>query len=294
MINKIALVIILLVVFSCDLPLFNINGEKVSVDPNTHIYTFKDNGKPVTGMVIFYEVDSKTGKEYKKRWREIKDGKRINKGFEYYPSGSVESTYSFDKDGLLSGTTFNYFENGSLSFTAECIKNVRQGITKVYDEKGIQTKELIFDNDKVLKEYDFDNNGNKIIPSIEKLELLDVKSGFYESINMNVNQRLYLPIVILKFKNISNDPLTEYIEIEGLFIDNSKSEEFSNTSTYFQGTTGPLQPGLSRQCLLKSSVGYTSPFGTYNSDISCKILINKQLFRTIKIGAEILESNRMQ
>ena len=63
---------------------------------------------------------------------------------------------------------------------------------------------------------------------IDKLELVECKTGFYA--NYDNNRGIISscqPIVIMKFKNISNEPLNEGIEIEGVFIDKKKGEELS-------------------------------------------------------------------
>ena len=102
-------------------------------------------------------------------------------------------------------------------------------------------------------------------------------------------------MVILKWKNKTTTPISEKIEIEGVFIDNSKKEEMDIASDYFQGySDSPLQPNLSRQCALQSSVGYLSPAGIYRANISCQILVNGSLFKTIKIANNLLTSNRIQ
>ena len=125
--------------------------------------------------------------------------------------------------------------------------------------------------------------------------MVEYKTGFYEHRNYNYGQILYQPMVIMKWKNISNEPVTERIEIEGVFIDNKKEEEWSKGSDYFQSSSGtPLQVGLSRQSSLQSSVGWTSYNAISGSDVSCQIFINKQLYRTVKINNVHLTSNRIQ
>jgi len=48
---------------SCNLLNSEIDGEKVNVDDSTKIYTYKDDGKKVTGTVTFYELNPLTSKK---------------------------------------------------------------------------------------------------------------------------------------------------------------------------------------------------------------------------------------
>ena len=188
-----------------------------------------------------------------------------------------------------------YYESGKINETREFINDKENGIDKFYLENGIQAKETIFENGIKTKEYEFDESGNKIIPAIDKLELSAYETGFYEYKDFNSYELLYQPIVIMKWKNISNESIKEQIEIEAIFINNTKKEELGKTSSYFQGySDAPLQIGLSRQSYLKCDVGFTHAYGIYNADISCQIIINKILYKTVKIKNDILTSNRIQ
>ena len=279
----------------CNLLNSEIDGEKINVNDSTKVYTFKDDGKTVTGTVVFYELDPKTGKNYKKSVRELKDGKRINKRYDYYPSGSILSEYPYGDNGLTNGTVKIFHKNGKLGLISEYKNNKQNGVTKGYKDSGIQSKETIYEDGVKVKEYDFDESGEKIIPAIEKLELVEFKTGFYEYIDYNHNQILYQPMVIMKWKNKFDQAITQTIELEGVFIDNKKGEELSKASDYFQGySDSPLQAGIARQSSLQSSVGYTNASGIYGADISCQILVNKQLFKTVNINNDFLTSNRIQ
>lgn len=279
---------------SCNLLNSDIDGEKVNVDDNTKIYTFKENGEVVTGKVAFYELDPKTGKKYKGSERIVKQGKRVGTGIDYFPDGSVANEFPYS-DGLINGTTKEYYDNGQLYAVTEYKDNKENGTRKEYKDNGIQLKEIVFESGTKIREYDFDKSGKKIIPAIERLDLVEYETGFYEYVNYNSNQVLYQPLVIMKWKNKSDQPIEEITQMEGIFINNSKNEEMDKAMDFFQGYSDPpLQPNLSRQCALQSSVGYTSAYGIYNADISCQIIINKQLFKTVKIKNEFLTTNRIQ
>jgi len=280
---------------SCSFFNTEIDGQKVNVDDITKIYTSKENNKKVTGTVAFYEFDSLTSKKYKQRVREVKDGKRIKKGFDYYPNGNVNVEYLYDKNGQITGSVKIYYPEGQIYSTEEYENGKQNGITKVYNEDGTQSNEIVYSNGIKIKEYDFDKNGNKIIPVTERLEMITYKTGYYEYIDYNSNQVLYQPIVIMKWKNKSDQPLTEIIEFDGIFIDNYKQEEMAQEHHYFQGFSDPpLQPNLTRQCALKSSVGYTNPAGIVRTNISCQIMVNKKLYKTVKIKNTLLNSNRIR
>lgn len=279
---------------SCNFLNSKIDGEKVNVDDSTKIYTYIDGGKKVTGTVIFHETSSLTSKKFKQAVREVKEGKRVKKGYDYFESGNVNAEYPYDKNGFITGTVKFYFPNGKVASTTEFKENKENGVQKEYREDGTQRKETVFKEGIKTKEYDFDESGKKIIPAIERLELVAIKTGFYEYIDNNSNQLLYLPMVIMKWKNKSDQQITESIEIDGVFINNSNMEEMAKTTEYFQGySDSPLQPNLSRQCFLQSSVGYPNASSIYGINISCQIIVNKQLFKIVKIKNVFLSTNRI-
>jgi len=94
----------------------------------------------------------------------------------------------------------------------------------------------------------------------------------------------FVPIVIIKFKNASNKPITESINIKGVFIDNEKGEVlYEDNSGYLSATS--LQPGLTNKVRLIDNVGVNP---SLDADISCQIYINDQLYKTVKIGKDFL------
>ena len=98
----------------------------------------------------------------------------------------------------------------------------------------------------------------------------------------------------MKFKNISDTPIdnSERVKITATFI--NKDEEWSTNNTYLIGySDSSLSPGISRQCYIRSSVGYTSYYSINQADISCQLSINDKPFKTIKIANEFRSSNRI-
>lgn len=283
--------LITLFLISCDPTNKSIDGKDVIIDPTTELYTFKESGEIVTGTVLFYNTDNK-GNKYIERKRVVKDGKKIDKGFNFYPNGNIMGEFYY-KNGKADSIARYFHINGTIGLIETYNNGVKDGVSKEYRENGTQLKETVFKNGEEISSYDFDESGDKIIPAIEKLELLKMKTGFYEYRDLNSYQVLYQPMVIMKWKNISDKPLEEKIEIEGVFI--SEGEEWSKGSDYFQGYSDtPLQPGLARQCAIQSSVGYTSYFSISKANVKCQIFINQKLYKTVNIKNEYLSSNRIQ
>jgi len=120
------------------------------------------------------------------------------------------------------------------------------------------------------------------------LEEVECKTGFYIS-------DLCTPIVIIKWKNASSEPISGSIEVKGIFIDNKKGEELYTDTNFFRYSMDPpLQSGLSKQFSLKSGIGYTSVAILADADISCQIYVENELYKTIKIKNEELDSDRIQ
>ena len=96
----------------------------------------------------------------------------------------------------------------------------------------------------------------------------------------------------MKIKNISDKPLNGRIEITAVFI--SDDEEWSNETVYFQSSLDtPLQPNVSRQKSVQSSVGWMSFLGVGQKDVVCKMMINGEAFQTFKIANKLVNSNRI-
>ena len=80
--KAIAVIIVLAIIgTSCNPFNTKIDGDKVVFNDSTITYTYKEDGKKVTGIIEFYELDPITSKKYKKAINEVKDGKRANKGY---------------------------------------------------------------------------------------------------------------------------------------------------------------------------------------------------------------------
>lgn len=196
------------------------------------------------------------------------------------------------KDGKLNGEYEGYDDKGRL-FLCTLVDGTVDGLYKLYNSDGIQIKEVQYAQGKKIKSYDFDANGEKIIPAEDCLELVGYKTGYYESVNYNRNQVLYQPMVIFKFKNITDKPLDKEVKLTCVFI--KDNEEWSEDFTYFQDkySDTPLSPNMSRQCYMRSSVGWTNSWSIGSSDVTCEIQMNGKPYKTLKIANQLLTSNMM-
>ncbi|MCB4792156.1 MAG: hypothetical protein LHV68_09740 [Elusimicrobia bacterium] len=282
--KKISFLIIvsLLSFFACNR---NINPEKIHSDEKTSTYTYKDSGKLVTGTVLYYETDKETRKRYKDEVVAIKNGLRVSV-CKYFPNGKVSNEWSF-KDGLVDGVAKAYWEDGKLSALTEWKNDELNGVSKSYRQNGEQEKEEVFANGELIQEYLFDENGNKIIPPIEKIELVAIATGFYPY----YGQLPYTPIVIMKFKNIDKIPFTEKIKFTATFISNG--EELGNDVEYFGGAA-PLQPGIMKQISLQCNRGYNNHAVVLEANVECLIYADNKKYKSIKIETKVLNSSLIQ
>ena len=284
--------------------------DEVNVDTLTNLVTFKKNDKKVTGSVVKKVWNDFVEEEVLEIYKVV-DGNIQNVTRNYFNGNLYQrfshggrKIYLYQKSGELwqkcyltkdfqDSVWYIYDRNGALLKKRFVDFENKQQICITY-ENNLPVEETTFDEKGYeIKTYDFDKNGEKIIPDVEKLELLKYQTGFYRQVNYNREEVLYSPIVIMQWKNISDKPLTKSIELKCVFI--SGTEEWSTNDTYLQTSYGaPLQSGLSRQVHLISSVGYTSPYGISRANVKCQIYINNQLYKTIRIQNKQLSSNRLQ
>jgi len=100
-------------------------------------------------------------------------------------------------------------------------------------------------------------------------------------------------MVIMRFRNTTNEPITENIRIRGVFINNNTGEEFASSFSHFDNPMlTPLSPGMVRQASLESQRGFTHGLPR-NVNISCRIYINERFFKEVEIYRRILSSDRI-
>lgn len=288
-----------------------LKSEDIMQD-SSNFYVFKSNQKKATGILktqiqesyhddeITREMIIKQGRasvimDYDRNHAligmcDLKDGIFEGEYKMFYPNGKIKTKF-YMKDGKPSGLLQSYDENGQLDAEKNYKDGLLHGIAKFYRNE-MQVEEIVYENGNEVKSYKFDNRGNKIIPITEYLEVVEYKTGYYEYVDYNHGKMLYQPIVILKIKNVSNKPLKESIKITAVFV--ADDEEWSNESVYFQSSfDAPLQPNISRQTSVKSSVGWTSLFGVGKKNVVCKMMINGNTFQTFKIVNKPVTSNRL-
>ena len=128
-------------------------------------------------------------------------------------------------------------------------------------------------------------------PPVEGLELTDSRTGFLEYRNINNNELLYQPAVLLKLKNIRKEEFPENVRFLATFISNG--EEWATATANFRGPADtPLQPGIVRQLRLQCSVGYKSYLSVPKAEVRCVIYADDKEFKEVKIDSRILPSNR--
>ena len=286
--NLIYIVLCLSVILtdSCSHSLKIYSPEEIQTD-STGVRILRKNGKRVNGIVE--QQTTNFLNEAIVRHTKFVDGigVEIRDYIDDECVGHIEYT-----NNQISGTYYGKYEDNS--YTMSMKDGMADGPCKLFGPNGKQIYEIIFEDGNRIKTYDFDSNGNKIIPIDEQIDLIAYRTGFYERIDARYNEVLYCPIVIMKFKNISDTPIdnSERVKITATFI--NKDEEWSTDNTYLIGySDSPLSPGISRQCYVMSSVGYTSYYSINQANISCQLSINDKPFKTIKIANEFRSSNRM-
>lgn len=118
------------------------------------------------------------------------------------------------------------------------------------------------------------------------VELSKVGTGF------NGSGNLFQPRIAMKWENISGASIKESIDVEVVFIDNSKNEELSRSSKHLHlSWDAPMKPNVSKQFYLTCSVGWAALQGEKN--IIGEIYVNKVLYKKVKIRNRVVELWRL-
>lgn len=294
-----------------------INVSEILLD-STNYYIFKETGEKVMGLVRGVKYD-KSGDtlfilEYK-----IKDG-IAEEGIQYYyPGGQVQAKFEMSpvyRNEVMKLESF--LPTGELDLVQEFaminnvmrLKNqtvyhdsVKEYTTMDY-EKEIQNKKVYVHGKQVmevihnlagqfLRAYDIDDNGNKIIPAIEKLEVVVCETGFYSKIDYEKRKVRYVPMVILKIKNITSEILSGNVLVQGIFVRND--EELSTNYSYFQNEYDPpLRSGVARQVDISCDVSWNRIDKLKEGEVKCQIFIDNNPYKIVDIKNKILTSNRIQ
>lgn len=222
----------------------------------------------------------------------------------YFQSRGFDFKAEKTDAGSFWGTPMDYKnENGEILYvrlheTSEKAQNKASGL----GTQGFSWGKFMFksDNEELLKNIssildnkfndDFDFLKSTVTASVpeetqstqkeqgkitDKIKLENVSTGYFKE------QGIWLPRVVLTFKNISNQDITDYIAAEVVFFDEAKKEQLSARKRYPVGGTR-LAAGSSNKLHFDSDVGWSNviPFG---KKITAKIYIQDIFIKTVEI-----------
>jgi hypothetical protein len=97
--------------------------------------------------------------------------------------------------------------------------------------------------------------------------------------------RLLVPKLKLKFKNISEQTVTKLV-VKATFINIDKKEVFSDGAAYVIGYSDtPLRPGYSKTAFIESGVGYASDLVALSfPNIDAEIYINDRFYKKVRVS----------
>jgi len=113
---------------------------------------------------------------------------------------------------------------------------------------------------------------------LEKIDLEKVNTGYY------TGGGIWAPCVVLTFKNISDEDITNQVGVEVVFFDETEKEQLSAKTKYLVGvvTNTRLATGNSRKIDFSSELGWNKI--PDNKKISAKIYVDKALVKTVPIN----------
>ncbi|MBI9069833.1 MAG: hypothetical protein JEZ09_21245 [Salinivirgaceae bacterium] len=258
-----------------------LNGKAIDFysDESMYVEKYYKNGK-LDSISKSYDTLGKLEKT-----TTFEDDKKNGKEITYNANGKISIATNYIND-LKHGEECEFYKNGTLKRRSHFVDNQMNGGVEYFNNGGKQSLLEIYENGKLIKTYQYDRDGNKIIPMTEKVDVVNVKTGFYEYIDYNAGQVLYQPIIMMKFKNTSDQPFKKSVKVKGVFINNM--EEWSNDYDFLQSFSDtPLEPGFARQVKLQSNVGYTNYYGVTKSSIKCKVYINDEYYKTYTIKRQM-------
>lgn len=111
----------------------------------------------------------------------------------------------------------------------------------------------------------------------EDISIVKIETGYDPEHNTS---NLWLPCIAIKFKNISDRDINDYMKITAIFIDNSNEEQIGTEYVYLATPDKILLSGTSKQISLTCSIGW---YAIQNQSVTAKIYMNKDLVRTVEI-----------
>jgi predicted translin family RNA/ssDNA-binding protein len=237
----------------------------------------------------------------------------------YYQSGAEEFANGKFEEAIewMNNLKLKFPQSTLITSSDNLIIESKNAIAKIYQEERQNFDFLIRDIEKTdiedamekLELYISESHPNDLIKSAkEKLEiyavefekirnereieskigvrLVDYSTGWSRRSSGNRITALYKPVLTLKFKNISDNPVKPlFVNVD--FLDTSKSEVVAKNGDHAIGSGGtPLQSGYTITSHIEASIEYTS----WSGDISmlpslvADIYINDQFYRRISIS----------
>ena len=155
--------------------------------------------------------------------------------------------------------------------------------------RGNHPNELIQNANQELNKYKTEYETIRTERELERMmgvRLIDYSTGWGMHTFFG-GQSLFVPQIVLQFKNISGYTLTDRIEIKVEFIDTVKNEMFGSNESYLIGYSESLQKDFSKSIFIYSSRGYTSEWSSWELSslptIDARIYINNRLHKTQNI-----------
>lgn len=295
-----------------------IDPNAIMMDTITNYYVFKENGEKVTGIVeeksemygiqdsvtlrrVFKEgilIESNVfyadGKVYLKGYFDPQKINFINKMEQFTPEGRLERVEEYDSIGRnMKISSFN--NDTAIIFSYDYANNTVA--VALYENSLPRVEEVhVLQGDRIggiIKSYSFDENGNRMTPAIDKLEVLECKTGFYRTWNKEERGYEYYPMVILKMKNITPYSLDEDIFVSAAFV--MEGEDIGTYYSVFNRPDSPLASGLARQVYVTcNGVTWYSASAIKKAQVKCQIEINGNPYKEVEIANEVLTSNMIQ
>ena len=286
----------------------------ITQDSITNYIVFEDNHKKATGVIeskykatgikdsvtvrfvvkegvlqeqtVFYA----NGNIFQNYYIDSQKTNHIYQREDFTPDGKLEYLFEFDSINRLTQST--QYLGGDTTFIRLYDYENNNIIGTIYKSNYPIVEVLMDLNLKVKKTYYFDENGDRITPAIDQLEVLACKTGFYRMWDKTEWEYKYYPIVILKMKNITDHDLHGEITVVCSFFMNG--EDIGTEGVYFQRESDKeLASGIARQVYIIGPVNGDIT-AAKTAHITCHISINGNSYKEVEIANEILLTNRIQ
>ena len=144
-------------------------------------------------------------------------------------------------------------------------------------------KKLLKENDSLKKVLDpnYENQETEMANSEavlynDNISIVKIETGFdpYKQNN------LWLPCIAIKFKNISNNDINDFLKVSTIFINNSTNEQIGSDVDFLTSRSDILTSGTTKQLKFHASIGW---YGISSQDITAKIYFEGELIKTLKV-----------